>query len=257
MPFTFSHPAAVLPVHSRFKRWIPLSALVVGSLVPDAEYYLPMPEHFRHTSHTLLGTFSSSLPLAIFVLLILYWLAAPLVFLLPSPHREALQTQLKPPPASLQQALAVIVGILIGAWSHVLWDWCTHINGWLVKRVPLLQRPLFGTSVLAYQALQYLSSVLGLYVLLYAYNKWMKTSGFQFSPWPERSWRLYLWLGVVAVCILAATIEIHEMHAITAAHWLQSRHFLLVVFTTFVRDMLIAVCAMAIGAKMLRLGSSA
>src|SRR5580700_6014062 len=36
MPFTFSHPAAVLPVHSRFKNWIPLSALVIGSLVPDA-----------------------------------------------------------------------------------------------------------------------------------------------------------------------------------------------------------------------------
>ena len=62
MPFTFSHPAAILPIHSRFKNWIPLSALVIGSLVPDAAYYLPTPEHFRTHSHTLLGTFSTSLP---------------------------------------------------------------------------------------------------------------------------------------------------------------------------------------------------
>src|SRR5277367_5096090 len=111
MPFTFSHPAAVLPIHSRFKKWILLSALVIGGLVPDAAYYLPMPEHFKQNSHTLLGTFSSSLPVGI---------------LLPSPHRDALQSRLKPPPASIQQALLAALGIVIGAWSHVLWDSCTH-----------------------------------------------------------------------------------------------------------------------------------
>src|SRR5450631_2612712 len=102
MPFTFSHPAAVLPVHSGFKKWIPLSALVIGSLIPDAAYYLPMPEHFKQNSHTLLGTFSSSLPVGIFVLFIFYWIAAPAAFLLPSPHRDALQSKLTPRPASIQ-----------------------------------------------------------------------------------------------------------------------------------------------------------
>src|ERR1700722_20195529 len=95
MPFKFAHPAAVLPIHSRLKKWIPLSALVIGSLVPDAAYYLPMPEHFKHNSHSLLGTFSSSLPLGIFIWLVFYWLAAPVVCLLPSPHRDALRSKLR------------------------------------------------------------------------------------------------------------------------------------------------------------------
>src|SRR5271154_5079705 len=130
MPFTFSHPAAVLPVQSRFKNWIPLSALVIGSLVPDAAYYLPRPEHFKQNSHTLLGTFSSSLPAGFFVWLVFYWFAAPVVFLLPDPHREAIRSQLEPRLASVQQALGVTSGILIGAWSHVLWDSFTHERGW-------------------------------------------------------------------------------------------------------------------------------
>ncbi|MDQ7908342.1 DUF4184 family protein [Phytohabitans sp. ZYX-F-186] len=40
MPFTGSHPAAVLPL----VRWgLPPAALVIGSMVPDLPYYLPTP----------------------------------------------------------------------------------------------------------------------------------------------------------------------------------------------------------------------
>jgi Domain of unknown function (DUF4184) len=256
MPFTFSHPAAVLPVHSRFKNWIPLSSLVVGSLVPDAAYYLPLPEHFKQNSHTLLGTFSSSLPAGILVWLIFYWLAAPAVFLLPAPHREALRSRLKPRLVSIPQALGVASGILIGAWSHVLWDSFTHERGWIVKHTPLLQRPLFGTMMPGYKALQYLSSIFGLCVLLYAYNKWMKASGFRLWILPRLCWRFFLWLGLAIVCLVAALIETHAQGAIASTVFLHSKHFALVFLTTFVRDFLLAVCAVAIAAKVLGLGSS-
>ena len=160
MALTFSHPAAVLPIHSRLKNWIPLSALVIGSLVPDAAYYLPMPEHFKQNSHTLLGTFSSSLPLGILVWLIFRWLAAPATFLLPTPNREAIGPQLTRRLTSIPQALGVVSGILLGAWSHVLWDSFTHEQGWIVKHAPLLQRAFFGHTVS--RELQYLSSIFGL-----------------------------------------------------------------------------------------------
>ena len=43
MPLTIAHPAAVLPFrHSR----LPISALVIGSLAPDFEYFLHLHANF-------------------------------------------------------------------------------------------------------------------------------------------------------------------------------------------------------------------
>jgi hypothetical protein len=248
MALTISHPAAVLPIHSRLKNWIPLSALVIGSLVPDAAYYLPMPEHFKQYSHTLLGTFSSSLPVGILVWLIFCWLAAPATFLLPAPNREAIGSQLTRRLTSIRQALGVFSGILLGAWSHVLWDSFTHEQGWIVEHTPLLQRAFFG-HMPVYRALQYLSSIFGLCVLFYAYNKWMKASGFRLWIWRRPGWRFYLWFGVAVSCFTAAAIEGHGITAMEDLYFLHRGHFAIVLFTTFVRNILIALCGVSIGAK--------
>ncbi len=248
MPFTFAHPAAVLPIHSRFKKWIPLSALVIGSLVPDAAYYLPMPGHFKQNSHTFLGTFSSALPVGILVLLIFYWIAPQVVFLLPSPHREVLQPRIKTP-ASLVEVLMAACGIVLGAESHVLWDSFTHQAGWAVERVPLLREPLVGDKVPVYLALQYLSTVFGLCVILYAYHRWMKAAGFPRWMWQRPSWRFYLWAAVLCACSVEAFVESHALHAL--ASFPRSRHFAVVFITSFVRNVLIALCTVSIGAKVL------
>jgi hypothetical protein len=251
MPFTFSHPAAVLPIHYKLKNWIPLSALVIGSLVPDAAYYFPMPEHFRQNSHTLLGTFYSSLPVGIFVWLIFCWLAAPTAFLLPAPNREAVGPQPRRRLTSVHQALGVVSGILLGAWSHVLWDSFTHERGWIVRHTPLLQRAFFGNMLPVYKALQYLSSIFGLCVLLYAYNRWIKASGFQVWIWRRPSWRFYLWFAVGVSCFVAAAIEGHGITAVADLYFLHRRHLAFDFFTIFVRNILIALCAVSIGAKVL------
>jgi hypothetical protein len=255
MPFTFSHPAAVLPIHSRLTNSIPLSALVIGSLVPDAAYYLPMREHFKQNSHTLLGTFSSSLPVGILMWLLFYWLAAPVTFLLPAPHRQVIAPELTRRVTSLPQALGVVCGILLGAWSHVLWDSFTHDRGWIVRHTPLLQVALFGNTVPVYKALQYLSSVFGLCVLLYAYNKWIKASGVRWGIWRRPCWRLCLWLGVALICLVAAAIEGHGITAITNLYFLHRGHWALEFFAIFVRNALIALCAVSIAAMAIGFGS--
>ena len=42
MPFTFSHPAAVLPLLRPLGRFGSLSALVIGSMAPDFSFIVPM-----------------------------------------------------------------------------------------------------------------------------------------------------------------------------------------------------------------------
>ena len=126
MPFTFAHPAAILPIHSRSKRLISLSSLIVGSMVPDAGYYLPMPAHYTEHAHTWLGALTFALPVGIIALLIFYWAEPSIIFLLPSPHREAFQSRIHVPAATLPEVLTAACGIVLGAETHVLWDSLTH-----------------------------------------------------------------------------------------------------------------------------------
>jgi hypothetical protein len=41
MPATFAHPAAVLPFRFFGARWFNFTALVIGSMAPDAGYFRP------------------------------------------------------------------------------------------------------------------------------------------------------------------------------------------------------------------------
>ena len=54
MPFTLSHPAAVLPFVTRAAKYNATSALVIGSLIPDLPYFVRWPIAL-HGSHTPLG----------------------------------------------------------------------------------------------------------------------------------------------------------------------------------------------------------
>ena len=220
------------------------SALARYGYASDADF-----EHFQQNSHTLLGTFSSSLPVGILVLLLVYWIGEEIVFLLPSPHREALHGKLKVPAARLPAALLALSGLLLGAWSHVAWDSFTHETGWVVEHAPYLERPLLGNTLRGYTVLQHLSTLLGLCVLLYAYDKWITTCEIGTWTWQKPSWRFYLWVGVVSACFVDGVIESHAFHVIRTLYFLQSRHFGLIFLTSFVRDFFIAICALAIGVK--------
>jgi len=111
-----------------------------------------MPEQYSQGAHSLLGVFTFALPAGIVALLIFYWVAPHIAFLLPSPHREALQPRIKVP-RSLREVLTAGCGIVLGAETHILWDSFTHESASLVERIRLLHAPLFGTRFPVYQEL--------------------------------------------------------------------------------------------------------
>jgi hypothetical protein len=248
MPFTLAHPAAVAPIYSRYKRWLSLAPLVVGSMVPDAGYYLPLPESYPENAHALLRGLSVSLPVGIVILLIFYWVAPEIVFLLPSPHREALQRRIKAPGLSLRSALLAACGIIIGAETHVAWDSFTHPDGWMVERVWFLRGPIW--RIRPYFVLQLLSSVAGIGILLYVYDRWAIKQGFRVWTWQDASWRTLLGIAAVAGCLAPAVIESHAVQAITSLSFLYERHFAVVLVTIFVRNFMLAWCAVALCVKL-------
>jgi hypothetical protein len=169
MPFTFAHPAAILPLRRRFKL-LTTVPLIVGSVAPDLPYFVPVPSRFYRQmldTHTLMGVFWLDVPIGMLVLLFGFVFRRPLTALL-TPRAGALCLQ------SVQhfrdQPLHWIwapLAIVVGAWTHLLCDSFTHDTGWVVRRVSALSAPitLGGYTGSLCHVLQYVSSIVGLLIL--------------------------------------------------------------------------------------------
>lgn len=175
MPFTFSHPAIVLPLISISNKWLSATGLIIGSMVPDFEYFLRMKVKSNY-SHTLAGTFWFDLPVALVTAFVFHNIV-----------RNCLFNNL---PASLKSRVddfhkfnwnrhfkeywfAVISSILIGVASHIFWDSFTHVDGYFVKIFPALNNKveIFGYKNPIFKLLQHGSTLLGALLIVYAIFK--------------------------------------------------------------------------------------
>lgn len=203
MPFTLAHPAAVIPL----RRW-PLMAtipLIIGSLSPDLATRLPwrlaaqqgwLPPH----AHSVLGTLVVDLPLGLLLLCLLVWLRTPLTAPLWQPHRRYVRQAILDLAAVPHWWLKAIPPLLVGSWTHIVWDSFTHQNRFMVRNLPFLDVYLFpGTDhpMPLYHALQYLCSALGLLAVVFWYWHSLRQSGLRGTG---RVWRKYL----LAALVLAA-----------------------------------------------------
>lgn len=175
MPWTFAHPAAVLPLRRLCPRWLCWPGLVLGAMSPDLSYYIGLHGALRAYCHTVEGVLTLCLPASLLLLAALWRFSRPLTVLLTEPHQHLLRAALQPPqgPATRAWALAVL-SVLVGAGTHLLWDGVTHADHfgpamWPELRATVataLDRPFRGTHLL-----QHLSTVMGTIVLVLAYRQ--------------------------------------------------------------------------------------
>jgi hypothetical protein len=166
MPFTFSHPSLVLPFIKAPKKWLSATGLLIGSTLPDFEYFLRL-EFRADIGHSLIGIPLFCLPVG----LILCYLFHHLI-------RDAFIENL---PWFWQARLheykslnwhkhvktypwAVIGSICLGAGSHIFLDAFTHGDGFFVERWSFLQSMIWQMP--AYAFLQLFLSLLGLIIML-------------------------------------------------------------------------------------------
>lgn len=167
MPFTFlAHQAPVLPLKLIRPAWFSGTALVLGSMAPDFEYFI-RGEPISTMSHTLLGQVVFCLPTTLVAVVLVERVLAPT---LPShlPELGLLHVRdyarLSRPARSFLGWLLVAVSALIGSISHIAWDGFTHGHGWAVEHLPALNGPAFevaGRTVPIYKVLQHGSTFLG------------------------------------------------------------------------------------------------
>lgn len=172
MPFTFSHPAIVLPLTFLPRQWFSLTGLVIGSLTPDFEYFLRMRIQSDY-SHTVSGLFWFDLPLGILLAFIFHNIVRDNLF-------DNLPTILKSRLTKFKQFdwnnyfkknwLVVAISVLIGAASHIFWDSFTHDHGYFVQTIPVLTNTvdILGRQVPTLKILQHSSTLLGGLVIAFA-----------------------------------------------------------------------------------------
>jgi hypothetical protein len=170
VPFTLSHPAVVLPLGSgrlALLGTLALPALVAGSMAPDVPYYPPLPPATRQWTHSWVGAFTVDVGLAVVLLAVGVFVAAPVAALLAPRARELVggwTGSAWPAARSVRPVAVWYAALALGASSHVLWDAFTHREGQVVQVVPSLRSVVAGQPL--YEWLQILSSVVGGAVVL-------------------------------------------------------------------------------------------
>jgi Domain of unknown function (DUF4184) len=124
MPYACAHPAAVIVLPRLLGKLAVPSALAIGSVIPDAWYFLPVVE--RADSHSALGLLLFCLPAGVFAYAAFHLVCKePLLALLPAGLAARAGafacTGLPQVPKR-----AVLVSIIAGALTHYAWDALTH-----------------------------------------------------------------------------------------------------------------------------------
>jgi hypothetical protein len=171
VPFTLSHPAAVLPLARR-----PLvpAALVAGSVAPDVFWFVP---RLPGVGLTRTHEFASVLwldPLLALALLAVFQivLKRPLLALAPKPLAERL-----PRYFSWKRPGWIALSLVLGAATHVGWDAFTHEN----DGFPFLRTPLV-TGVDVGRLIQLVSTIAGAGILAWWLVRWYRTAPTEPAP---------------------------------------------------------------------------
>jgi hypothetical protein len=224
MPYTLSHVAAVLPFSRQLARLQILSAMVIGSMVPDFGYLLPI-HPLRAATHSAVSLVTFSLPLGLLSYWIFQrWMKAPLFNLLPD--QAYLRWRPFSAPAtwtSPRQWLLAACGVLLGAVIHLVWDGFTHEGARGMRMMPELddwQFELHGHHLIGARLLQDGSSMLGIVVILVVLIYGLRRGAAQvagpraLSPLQRRTWVLAY---AIATVLFSAGFDV--LDHLDAAHW--------------------------------------
>ena len=204
MPFTFSHPAIILPLKNIFGKWVSLTGLIIGSLTPDLEYFLRMKIQSDY-SHTIIGTLWFNLPLGILLCFIFHdIIKKPLIENSPNFIQSRMKElkSLNWKEYFMKNWITVSLSVVIGAYSHIFWDSFTHSHSFFTNFFEL-NRKIEGTDIPIFKILQHLSTVIGGIIIIRYFLK-QKTEIIDYS---EQN--IKYWINIIILTISILTVRIY------------------------------------------------
>lgn len=223
MPFTFTHPAATLPLFKWSRRKDLLLPLAIGSMMPDFGYYFAPLPIFHENAHTLIKSFTFCLPIGFLTFALVMFLKNGLLNLLPENKSKTIFYDHLPEKITVKFVVIAAVAIILGTWTHIVWDAFTHKNGFLVNMIPFLNFEVIP-KVQIFRILQHVSTLIGAWFLFRFYRDYPVSSG----EWNKRALKI---ITIANIFSLAFAFKISPFQ------WF---YFITAFFKMFI---LISICA--------------
>jgi hypothetical protein len=222
MPTPIAHPAAAIP----FTRvGLVFSALVAGSLSPDFGYFINWYTPFY--MYTIRGLILFDVPAGLVLLWGFHTFAKwPLLSLLPANLQRRLFKHAQgfsfgPP----KRFLLIVLSVLVGSITHVIWDSFTHIYGWTVEQFAFLSIRLGGTPL--YEILQDLGSLVGISLLVYWFVRWLPNAPQSDQLPPRFSGKFQLiFFGLATASLAFVEGRILYLRFVTGSRFIGGHHLI-------------------------------
>jgi hypothetical protein len=205
MPFTFCHPAAVLPFNYLPKKWISLSGLMAGSIAPDFEYFIRMRKTSVY-SHSLAGLAWFDIPVAILLTFIYFEIVRkPLTENLPVvlKRRVHLFSKFDWIIAFKHKWITILISVLVGALSHLIWDILTLVTIDYLKKFFSIDTPV------SYYVFWSLHSLLGAVIIIFAFFQLPVDRNAQTSKSFATFW--FVTIDIAVLVFITRTIIDHNL----------------------------------------------
>ncbi len=207
MPFTPAHTAILFPARWFNPAYISWTALIIGSMVPDAEYFLWM-NSGSYISHTFWGIFVFNLPLTFLIAMLWHsFLSKSLLPKIPFLKNKFKKSYIPDFPKWLaKNYFKFIFSALVGIFSHLFWDSFCHAEGAMTRRLPILidYANILGYKVRWCYVAWYISTIIGLITIFFIIID--RKALFDFKQWGANI-RFY-WAKVLIVACALAFIRI-------------------------------------------------
>lgn len=207
MPFTFSHPAIILPLLKLGKNKVSATALVAGSMAPDFEYFINFQMKQIH-GHTTAGILYYNLPLTLLLCFGFHFLVRDaLIHYAPTIIKNRWCHYIGYDWKSRWRSSwkIILISALIGISSHLFWDSFTHPNRLMTNTFSILRADvsILGITMEIHDFLQLFCSLMGLiaigFVILSEPVKREFKSGFRT--------KIIFWLLVVIVALTVVLLR--------------------------------------------------
>ena len=205
MPLTFAHPAAVIPF-CRKSRYINFSAMVLGSMAPDFEYFL-RGQPIGEIGHTFTGFFLLNLPLVLMIYFIYHQIIRlNVIHHLPTFLQDT--SSYKVEGSKTWKTVVFCYSAIIGMLTHLVWDSFTHIHGFMVMSFPTLSHTfnMYGYQIPIYKFLQHGSTLFGISLIVgYMFYRASLNKNKDTSKISAKK-KLYFWALLVILTLLYVSI---------------------------------------------------